>query len=285
MDALCQAMGLSRQAYYQAKQRAAQKAMLEVTVLSLVRMVRAKHPRMGTRKLLRQIRPMLSQQGLRIGRDHLFALLKEKDLLVPRVKNKRRTTWGGRYRYPNLIAGLEVTHPNQVWVVDITYLQTIDGGFLYLFIVMDLYSRTLVGWALGDNLEAQHAIQALKKALALMNMPACGLIHHSDHGVQYTSKAYQSLLAEQGMRASMGAVGNAYENAYAERVLGTLKQEYLLEGPWVSLAQAEATVQEAIGLYNTDRPHMALGWETPWRVYHEAVPVASVKVKEVVSCP
>ena len=285
MNALCQSVGFSRQAYYQARQREAKKAAEETTVLALVRMIRARHPRMGTRKLLRRIRPMLAQEGVRIGRDRLFDLLKRKGLLVRRVKNKRRTTWSGRYRYPNLVAGLEVSHPNQVWVVDITYLQTTDGGFLYLFIMMDLYSRTLVGWTLADSLEAQHAIQALKNALSFAHTPVPGLIHHSDHGVQYTSKAYQILLAEHGIRASMGMVGNAYENAYAERVLGTLKQEYLVEGPWLSFRQAESVVSQAIHLYNTERPHTALDWSTPQEVYTHQVAVEPVKVKEVAPCP
>ncbi len=285
VEALCQAVGFSRQAYYQARQRETQRAAEEATVLSLVRMVRTRHPRMGTRKLLRQMRPMLAQEGLRIGRDHLCALLRRENLLVPRAKSKRRTTWGGRYRYPNLVAGLEVLHPNQVWVVDITYLQTADGGFLYLFIVMDLYSRTLLGWALAGSLEAQHAVRALKQALAFVGVSVAGLIHHSDHGGQYTSKVYQALLAEHGMQASMGMVGNAYENAYAERVLGTLKQEYLVEGPWASLEQAKSVVSQAIRLYNTERPHTALDWATPQDVYLQRAAAKPVKVKEVASCP
>ncbi len=284
VEALCQAVGFSRQAYYQARQREAQKAAEVAIVLSLVRMVRARHPHMGTRKLLRQIRPMLAQEGLRIGRDRLFALLKREGLLVPWAKSRRRTTWGGRYRYPNLVAGLEVSRPNQVWAVDITYLQTADGGFLYLFIVMDLYSRTLVGWTLAGTLEAQHAIQALKNALAFAHTPVAGLIHHSDHGVQYTSKTYHTLLAEHGICASMGMVGNAYENAYAERMLGTLKQEYLVEGLWSSFKQAERVVSQAIRFYNTERPHTALDWSTPQEVYTHQLAAEPVKVKEVVAC-
>ena len=285
MSALCEAVGLSRQAYYQSKRREARRAAEEEAILSMVRMVRARHPRMGVRKLLRKIRPMLAQEGLKIGRDRLFALLKRENLLVSRVRSKRRTTWGGRYRYPNLIAGLQVTAPNQVWVVDITYLLLLGGGFLYLFIVMDLYSRTLLGWVVAGSLEAHHAIQAMHQALQNAHGPLDGLIHHSDHGVQYTSQAYQALLEAHGIRASMGAVGNAYENAYAERVLGTLKHEYLLEGPWGSVAQAEAAIREAIDLYNTDRPHLALGGETPMSVYLQDAVATPVKVKEVVTCP
>lgn len=285
MSALCKAVGLSRQAYYRARQRETQREDEEKVVLTLVRIVRARHPRMGTRKLLHKIRPMLAQENLRIGRDRLFALLKREDLLISRARSKRRTTWGGRHRYPNRIAGREVTGPNQVWVVDITYLSTSDGRFLYLFIVMDLYSRTLLGWALSTSLEAHHAVRALQQALTHLQAPVTGLIHHSDHGVQYTSHAYQALLAQYGIQASMGAVGNAYENAYAERVLGTLKHEYLLEGPWASLEQAEAVVRESIMLYNTDRPHMALNGATPMSVYEQSITAAPVKVKEVMPCP
>ena len=284
MDALAQQMGITRQAYYQALQRERAREVAEERILSLVRLLRAEHPRMGTRKLLHLLRPMLLQEGLSIGRDRLFALLRAHDLLVPRRRSARRTTWGGGRRYANHLAGRQITAPNQAWVVDITYLRLEDGRFVYLFVVMDLYSRAIVGWVLGDTLEARHALQALRMALSQAGGRVDGLIHHSDHGVQYTSGPYQALLAEHGIVPSMGAVGNAYENAHAERVLGTLKHEYGLDGLWVSWAQAERAVRQAIRLYNTRRPHSALGLAVPWAVYLGQAKAPAVQVKEVQDC-
>ncbi len=285
MEALAQALGITRQAYYQALKRQQAREAAEERILSLVRIIRAEQPRLGTRKVLHLLRPMLAQEGLSIGRDRLFALLRAHDLLVPRQRSSRRTTWGGRWRYANHLAGRRITAPNQAWVVDITYLRLEDGRFVYLFVVMDLYSRAIVGWALGDTLEAHHALQALRMALRQTDGSVAGLIHHSDHGVQYTSNPYQALLAEHGLVPSMGAVGNAYENAHAERVLGTLKQEYGVEGPWASWEQAQQAVRQAIRLYNTKRPHSALGLAVPWAVYLGQATAPAVEVKEVQDCP
>ncbi|HEY57833.1 MAG TPA: DDE-type integrase/transposase/recombinase [Anaerolineae bacterium] len=191
---------------------------------------------MGGRKLLHLLRPMLAQEGLSIGRDRFFALLRRAGLLVSSQANPQRTTWSGLYRYPNRIAGHTVTAPNQAWVGDITYLRLEGGRFAHLVVLIDLFSRAVVGWALAPGLQAEYA---LEQALSIAGKgKVVGLIHHTDHGVQYTSRAYQARLAQVGIQASMGAVGNAYEKAFAERLLGILKQEYGLEGPWADLVVA-----------------------------------------------
>jgi len=187
VDALAQGLGITRQAYYQALQREEARRIAEERILSLVRMIRAEHPRMGTRKLWHKLQPMLAQGGLSIGRDRLFDLLRAHDLLIRTRRSPHRTTWGGSRRYANHLAGQRITAPNQAWVGDITYLRREDGRFAYLFVVMDLYSRAIVGWALGDTLEARHAEAALRRALSQAGGRVDGLIHHSDHGVQYTS--------------------------------------------------------------------------------------------------
>lgn len=278
ISALCHAIGISRQAYYQERQRRAWETARDARVLSLVRMVRCRHPKMGTRKLLVQLRPHFEQEGLRVGRDYLFGLLRQAHLLVQRERQPRRTTWSGALRLPNRVAGLTITRINQVWVTDITYIRLQNGHFVYWFVVMDLFSRALLGEVLAPSLEAHHALDALQQAAAYAGVPLTGLIHHSDHGVQYTSGDYQAWLGDHGIAASMGEVGNSYDNAYAERVIGILKQEYGLGLPFVTEAQARQAATEGAYLYNYDRPHQALAYAYPMDVYtgqatHEAFTV------------
>ncbi len=264
---LCAAWGITRQAYYQERPRRTATVARDARVLSLVRMLRQRHPRMGTRKLQRQLQPQLAQEALHIGRDQLFALLRAAGLLVARQRQGHRTTWAGTLRVPNRVAGLSITHCNQVWVTDITYLALQTGGFVYLFVVLDLFSRAILGAVVGASLEAQHALEAVQQAAARAGGKLHGLVHHSDHGVQYTSRAYQTWLAEQGIIASMGEVGNSYDNAYAERVIGILKQEYGLALPVVDERQAQRLVAEGIYLYNHERPHQARAYAYPMDIY------------------
>lgn len=278
MDAICHHMGISRQAHYQRRQREVRTAADEQRVLLAVSLVRRRHPRMGGRKLWVQIRPMLAQEGLNIGRDRLFALLKAHDLLITPQKSSQRTTWAGKWRAPNRLAGSLITAPDQAWVADITYLDMAYGGFLYAFVLMDLYSRYIVGWHVADSLAAEQAVIALEMALQQAPRPLAGLIHHSDHGAQYGSKAYRQCLEHHGIQASMGEVGNAYDNAYAERVLGTLKREYALNSTFTHRQQTEAAVAQAVYLYNMERPHLSLAYATPVSAYRGDVLAQPVKV-------
>lgn len=267
MDMICEQFGISRQAHYQKKQRLTKRQVEEEVVLELVRQVRRKHPKRGTRKLLFTLQPMLAAEGLKIGRDRLFELLGRLDLLIHPTKHRRHTTIAGLLRMPNLLLGLEIERPNQVWVTDITYVELENGKFAYLFLLMDLYSRFLLGWHVAESLQAEGAHLCLQQAL--QHCPAGELhpIHHSDHGVQYTSHAYLETIALHGLRPSMGAVGNCYDNIYAERVIGTLKNEYRLGDCFVDLAQLQQLLGEVVHLYNYDRPHLSLDMLTPAQVY------------------
>jgi transposase InsO family protein len=267
------------QAYYQEQQRRAWETLRDAQVLSLVRMIRCRHPKIGTRKLLVRLRPQLEQEGLRIGRDRLFTLLRTADLLVKRKRQPRRTTWSGILRLPNRVAGLTITQINQVWVTDTTYIQLQNERFVYWFVVMDLFSRAMLGAVLAPTLEARHALGAIQQAVKPVDTVALrGLIHHSDHGVQYTSHDYQTWLADRGIAASMGEAGNSYDNAYAERVIGILKQEYGLGLPFVDAAQARRAAQEGIYLYNHERPHQSLAYVYPMAVYTGEAPAEVVTV-------
>ncbi|MBN2499956.1 MAG: IS3 family transposase, partial [Anaerolineales bacterium] len=164
--------------------------------------------------------------------------------------------------YPNRIKYLEITHVNQVWVADITYLET-EQGFCYLSLITDACSRRIVGYDLSLSLSVEGALRSLKMTIEQAVSPLAGLIHHSDHGVQYTSHAYRDCLANNGIYSSMGAVGNCYENALAERMNGILKLEYGLDGCFVDLDQARQAVREAVWLYSFERPHLALAYQVP----------------------
>jgi putative transposase len=267
MAQICAQFGISRQAHYQKQTRETQRLAADETVLELVRQVRRKHPQMGGRKLLFKIQPMLVEEGLQMGRDRLFDLLRSQDLLVERKKTHRHTTIPGLWRAPNLLPGLTISRPNQVWVCDITYLELEVGRFAYLFVLMDLYARFIVGWHVSSSLAADGALISLQTALNQLHVAQNTLIHHSDHGVQYTSHAYMRTLLQYHIRPSMGAVGNCYDNIFAERLIGILKSEYRLEDRFVDLAQVKLAVQEAIHLYNTDRPHLSLHLAVPGDVF------------------
>jgi transposase InsO family protein len=281
MDEVCAQFGITRQAHYQKQNREAVRSVENEIILEMVRLIRRKHPRMGGRKVLYKVRPMLASEGLEIGRDRLFELLRGADLLIKPKKKYRRTTIPGLWRAPNRLPGVSISYCDQVWVCDITYLELMESRFAYLFLLMDLYSRYIVGWHVSSSLATDGALVSLEMALSQRPHRPVGLIHHSDHGVQYTSRAYMRALIENGLLASMGAVGNCYDNIYAERVIGILKGEYGLDSPFVNHNQVDSIVQEVIGLYNTDRPHLSLGMATPRDVYHGNVvnvPTISIPV-------
>lgn len=268
MDQICLQFGITRQAHYQKQNRETARSLENEIVLEMVRLIRRKHPRMGGRKVLYKIRPMLASESLNIGRDRLFELLRWADLLIKPKKKYRRTTIPGLWRAPNRLPGVVVAYRDQVWVCDITYLELMESRFAYLFLLMDLYSRYIVGWHVSNSLATDGALVSLDMALSQRSHRPAGLIHHSDHGVQYTSRAYMNKLIKNELLASMGAVGNCYDNIYAERVIGILKGEYGLDSPFVNLNQVASIVEEVVGLYNTDRPHLSLGMATPKDVYH-----------------
>ena len=254
---------VTRQAYYQTRQRDLRKAAEDQLLVVMIQDIRRLHPRMGGRKILAKLRSPMASLGIHRGRDRFFALLRRHDLLVKPKRSRRRTTYPGFLRFPNLIQDLTITHPNQVWVGDFTYITT-QEGFVYLALLTDLYSRFIVGYDLSSSLAVEGAQRALEKAVKKASTKNLqGLIHHSDHGIQYTAYAYQETLKNYRMCTSMGEVGNCYDNAVAERVNGILKNEYNLDALFVNLAQAQQFVSDTIDLYNYDRPHFSLNMMTP----------------------
>lgn len=267
---ICKEVHLKRDAYYKYKSRFDKREKVDGKVISLVKKERTIQPRVGTRKLLKDLSSAFIESGVKVGRDRLFGILKANDMLVRRKKVSYKTTnsYHHFYKYSNLIKDLEVTAPNQVWVSDITYIRTIKG-FCYLALITDMYSRKIVGFDISDSLELAGCLRALQMALASCR-PAAGLIHHSDRGIQYCSKQYVSKLHGKGISISMTEENHCYENAIAERVNGILKDEFYLDQTFTSLRHAKLATRSAINIYNNKRLHLSLGYKTPNAVFNNA---------------
>jgi putative transposase len=240
-------------------------------VLALVQCERQFQPRLGTRKLYYLIKPDLELAGVKIGRDRLFIILAEKDLLVsPKPSQWPKTTQvdANLPVFKNLIAKRKITKPNQVWVSDITYIRT-RLMFLYLALITDSYSRKIVGYYLGETLETETALKAL--TMALKGLPEGSRpIHHSDRGSQYASHAYVQAAQRAGLKMSMTEKNHSAENAMAERVNGILKQEFHLDQEFNNNKEAGQTTIQSINIYNQRRPHDSLGLATPNQIHQSA---------------
>ena len=271
MQRSCQLYGVSRQGLYQRRQRQAVAAARAERVLDQVRAVRTKLPRLGTRKLRHRIGPLLRVQGVACGRDALFTLLRQRGLLIAPKRRYTKTT-DSHHRFhchPNLVKDApRPTAPNQLWVSDITYLPTRQGT-VYLSLVTDAFSRRIVGHHVHAGLHTAGCLAALARAVCGAGGAAVGTIHHSDRGCQYASDAYQAALQQAKMRCSMTDGYDCYQNALAERVNGILKDEFLFVLP-DDLAQARLLVDQAVHLYNEERPHLALNYLTPNQIHQPA---------------
>lgn len=261
---------MSRQNYYKRRRLRQRREVDEALVVSLVRSERQSQPRLGTRKLHHLLRAEFSAAGVAMGRDRLFEVLRRHDLLICRRCRSVRTT-RSRHSfavYENLLKDMDVGGPHEAWVSDITYLRT-ETGFVYLALVMDAYSRTIVGYDCSDTLEATGVQRAL--AQALRQLPdGSQPIHHSDRGSQYCCHEYIGMLREAGVKVSMTEENHCYENGQAERLNGILKGEYGLGRTFRNKRDALAAVREAVYLYNHRRPHQALAYAFPMQVHQAA---------------
>jgi hypothetical protein len=255
---------MSRQNYYAQRKRRARQAVEADFITELVERERQIQPRVGGRKLHKMLEHELAAAGVKIGRDRFFEVLREDDLLLePEPAVYPCTTHSGHNLpvFSNQIKELKLTAANQVWVSDITYLRT-DEGFLYLALITDKWSRKIVGHHCGESLEAEGCLKALELAAAILPEGARP-IHHSDRGCQYCSHVYVNRLGQYQLPVSMTETDHCAENAMAERVNGILKQEYGLGAQFRTKADALGAVAQGIWLYNTRRPHTALGYRVP----------------------
>lgn len=207
-----------------------------------------------------------------MGRDKLFGWMREFDLFIKPKRRYVQTTDSRHWlrRYPNLVKTMTINDKEQVWVADITYIKTREGT-LYLSLVTDAFSRRIMGYAAEDNMEARTVARALEMALQQRTTRHL-LIHHSDRGIQYCSKEYVGLARANGITMSMTENGDPYENALAERMNRTLKEEFGLYQTLKTKQQAKDLIEQAVTLYNTKRPHLSLQMRTPDDVHQIKIP-------------
>ena len=240
-------------------------------MVALVRRERRLQPRLGGRKLYHMLRQELAEAEVVVGRDRFFEVLRAHHLLVERLPPRACRTTYSRHSLPvfrNLIRDFELTGPDQVWVSDITYIRTAEG-FEYLTLIMDLYSRKIVGYHCSEDIDAAANVTALKAALRDLADDRYP-IHHSDRGCQYCCHEYVGVLKNRNLPVSMTEENHCYENSHAERLNGILKQEYALGVTFGGRQQARRAVDQAVWLYNHRRPHGSLRNRIPAEVHSQA---------------
>lgn len=262
---LCRVLAVSRSGFYAQRRRAPSRRCGEDR--QLIEVIRAAHQASrgtyGSPRLQRELRA----QGYRVGRHRVARLMREQGLRGCRRRRFKRTarcpTQGHSVAANWLARQFRVAAPNRVWAADMTYLWT-GEGWLYLAVVLDLYSRRVVGWSMGKRLNQALAQQALDMALANRRVIPGQLLHHSDRGVQYTSHAYRQRLVAHGIIASMSGKGDCWDNAVAESFFATLKIECVRDQPLFSRAQARSALFDYIEVfYNRQRRHSTLGYLSP----------------------
>ncbi len=273
METLCGLFGKQRQAYYKKKHSNTDEAFQSEVLLQMIAKERKRMPRLGGRKLYFKICPQLPEE-LQIGRDKFFDFLRQNNLLVRRNRYRAITTMSSHWlrKYPNLIKDFIPTEAHQLWVSDITYVETTEG-FVYLFLITDAYSRKIVGWSVSKNLEAKNAVAALYMALSQLPAGVTNLIHHSDRGVQYCSGKYVKVLNRHGVSISMTENGDPLENAVTERINGILKTEWINEMKLKSLKDAMFQVRSIIDIYNSESPHSSIEMLTPEQAHLKTGPL------------
>ena len=269
LSKICWLFGISRQAYYQHSYQSISMELEHELIIKEVKQIRSQHPRIGTRKLYIMMEEFMYSHQIKMGRDALFDLLAEYHLLIRRRKRSVKTTQSHHWlkKYPNLIKGIALTRPNELYVSDITYWK-IESGYVYIHLITDAYSHKIVGYHLSETLEAEGSINALQKALSALGAERfLNLTHHSDRGVQYCSTKYVNLLQDYNIKISMTEDGDPLDNAIAERINGILKEEYLLCYEVNNILEAKELLDQVIILYNNERPHMSIGNLVPEKVH------------------
>ena len=246
LNELYRGQGISKQAVHQYHKRQQVFDKKFTDLMLEVDELRAEHPGCGVEKMYYTLQPAF------IGRDRFVEHFMELGYRVKRMKNYHRTTVPASHKYPNLIEGMVVKSKNTIWQSDITYFD-IKGTFYYLVFILDVFTRQIVGYAVSDHLRAEANLRALKMALKEHGVPK---IHHSDRGSQYIEKQYTKLLTDNGAAISMGL--QAQDNAYAERINGTIKNDYLKHWKIDTFDALKRKVKKVVLHYNNKRIHDSL---------------------------
>lgn len=255
VQVICDVIGYSRSRYYYQPQVA--KESEEVVLKKAIADVAGRYPTYGYRRITKQ----LQREGWRVNHKRVSRLMRALGLLAKRKVRRKRTTNSvhGYKRYPNLVKGLVAERPEQVWVGDITYIR-LREEFVYLAVLMDMFTRSIRGWHLDRTMEKSLTITALEKGLR-QYVPE---IHHSDQGVQYAANDYVQLLEKNEIAISMAGVGKAYENGYAERLMRTIKEEEVDLSEYRNFNEVYERIEEFLEeVYMKKRIHSSLSYLTP----------------------
>lgn len=263
VSVMCTVLQVSRSGYYDWAGRS--ESARAASDRTLAAEIRAAHEGSRGRYGSPRIHAELHAQGRRVGRKRVARLMRGMGLAARRKRRFRRTTDSVHSLpvAPNLLGrNFAADAPDRVWLADLTYIWTAEG-WLYLAVVLDLFSRRVVGWSMADHLGHELALAALDMAIACQQ-PAPGLVHHSDRGVQYAAQGYRSRLSAHGMLCSMSRKGDCWDNAPMESFYATLKGELVEERDYLTRAEARADVFQYVeGFYNRRRLHSAIGYITP----------------------
>jgi len=253
---------VSRASYYRYWRASAPRQHDTALHDAIQRLALSQRRRNGYRYMVR----LLREQGIEANHKRVLRLMREDNLLCLRKQPFVPVTTDGRHYWPvvpNRAQGMQLSGLDQLWVADITYIR-LQEGFAYLAVILDAYSRRVIGWAIADHLQASLATMALQMALACRCPQPGTLVHHSDRGVQYACFDYTRMLDVHGILASMSRIGNPYDNAKAESFMKTLKQEEIDGTAYRDLRQARRRIGSFIEqIYNSRRMHSALGYRPP----------------------
>lgn len=254
-------MGISQSSYYfDPKVTPLEKEIAEADIRGKIEQIRVELPRAGYRELL----AVMKKSGISIGERRLRGVLRKFQLQIRPRKRFIATTDSnhGYLVHPNLIEGMTIDGINQIWASDITYIR-IQNGFVYLAVILDLFSRKVIGWQISKRIDGELTLDALKMAIARRKPPR-GVIHHSDRGVQYLSDDYASCLEENGFHASCSRKGNPYDNAFVESFMKTLKDNEVYCWEYDTILDVIERVPRFIeDVYNRKRPHSSLDYQSP----------------------
>jgi putative transposase len=265
---MCLQFGYTKQSFYKQLQTVQNVSLKNEVVLGLVQEKRKIWKRGSGRNLHQSLKKELAEHDLKIGRDKFFDLLRENKLLIKPKRFRTKTTCSFHHfnKFDYLVKGMIPLRSNEIWVTDITYLwlKKLDK-FCYLSMITDLYSRKIVGYCVHEDLSVNGCLEALKMALKQRTNKLEDLIHHSDRGVQYCSHAYVKLLQKNNIQISMTQTGDPLENAIAERINKTIKEEFTDDRQinFINIVEAKTEIKKFIEFYNHKRPHRSIEWMTP----------------------
>lgn len=272
---LCRIFNKSRQAWYKSHGHSEQRAEFHAHILEMVKQERIDQPRLGGKKLHYLLNERLAAQGLCIGRDQLFSLLRTNGLLIRQRKKYRpkQTNGNGESIYPDLRKDLIVREINELWCGDITYIELQgDPQFSYCMLITDEKSHLIVGHEVSAHMRTNDVLEAFKMAIQQQAPPSqsfgWSLVFHSDRGSQFKSAHFRQYLQQHQIKPSMCEAGKSYENPVAERINGILKGELLGDRPYKDLQEAKRVIGRAIEIYNTRRPHLSCQMMTPQQAHN-----------------